>query len=434
MADVFISYSRRDAAFVVRLAAALEARGKTVWVDLKDIPAGAPWREDIAEAIEAADGVVFVVSPDSLGSAHCREEARVARDQGKRIVPVVARPSDPDAAPVEVAELNWRISFTGDAGFDEQVGELVRALELDLDWVREHTRYQEEANQWERERWGSELPAARQRARGRGVSGWRARAGSSRRRRSARPSFVLASRQAYDAAAARVSSASLAAGLALAIGLSVFAFVQRQSAIDSRADSDAPASLRRAAVSQHRRTTQRSRSRWRQRPSGRTRTRRCVDVLREALVASGERAVRRVDVKWSTLSVEFDPTGQLAGDGRRATASRLWRVRRWAAASPARPRRVSPTSATFNRGTAGRSSTENGGASRGSGRWAVVEPCEGRRAYPYATAFSADGTIAVVGGRRPKVRVWVSATTERTARPPRAASAASTASSARTAG
>ena len=171
-----------------------------------------------------------MVSPDSLGSAHCREEARVARDQGKRIVPVVARPSDPDAAPVEVAELNWRISFTGDAGFDEQVGELVRALELDLDWVREHTRFQEEANQWQRSRGdrsfllrGSELVAA---------ESWLARQGGKQPPPTeAQAELVLASRQA-STRRLRGLVATLAAGLALAVGLSVFAFVQRQSAID----------------------------------------------------------------------------------------------------------------------------------------------------------------------------------------------------------
>ena len=150
MPDVFISYSRRDARFVQRLSAGSEAEGKEVWVDLEDIPAGSPWRDDIARAIEAADGVVFVVSPDSLVSAHCREEARIAREQGKRIVPVVARTADPETAQPEVAELNWRISFLDGAPFDQALGELVRALDTDLDWVREHTRFQDEANAWER--------------------------------------------------------------------------------------------------------------------------------------------------------------------------------------------------------------------------------------------------------------------------------------------
>jgi len=37
VADVFISYSRRDSAFVARLRAELEGRGKDVWLDVDGI-------------------------------------------------------------------------------------------------------------------------------------------------------------------------------------------------------------------------------------------------------------------------------------------------------------------------------------------------------------------------------------------------------------
>ena len=68
MADVFISYSRRDGAFVRRLHDFLTARGKEAWVDWEDIPPTAEWEADIRAGIEGADAVLFVVSPDSLAS------------------------------------------------------------------------------------------------------------------------------------------------------------------------------------------------------------------------------------------------------------------------------------------------------------------------------------------------------------------------------
>ena len=37
MSDVFVSYSRRDAEFVMRLADDLKSRGKDVWVDVEGI-------------------------------------------------------------------------------------------------------------------------------------------------------------------------------------------------------------------------------------------------------------------------------------------------------------------------------------------------------------------------------------------------------------
>ena len=43
MADVFISYSRHDSAFVHELYETLEASGRDVWVDWEDIPPASRW-------------------------------------------------------------------------------------------------------------------------------------------------------------------------------------------------------------------------------------------------------------------------------------------------------------------------------------------------------------------------------------------------------
>jgi TIR domain len=63
VSDVFLSYSRLDREFALRLHAALVARGKDVWVDEEDIPPTARWREELRAAIETADSFVFLISP-----------------------------------------------------------------------------------------------------------------------------------------------------------------------------------------------------------------------------------------------------------------------------------------------------------------------------------------------------------------------------------
>ena len=70
MADVFISYSRRDTDFVRRLHEALNARGRDTWVDWEDIPLTAEWWEEIKTGIEATDSFVFIISPDSCFNSH----------------------------------------------------------------------------------------------------------------------------------------------------------------------------------------------------------------------------------------------------------------------------------------------------------------------------------------------------------------------------
>src|SRR5262245_17567694 len=94
MADLFVTYPRKDQALVRRMCEALKERGREAWVDWEDIPPSAKWRSEIEGAIEAAEMFVFVLSPDSVHSAVCAEEIRHAVDSKKRLIPLVYGPSD----------------------------------------------------------------------------------------------------------------------------------------------------------------------------------------------------------------------------------------------------------------------------------------------------------------------------------------------------
>src|SRR4051812_22964366 len=100
--DVFVSYSRRDKAFVEEtLFPALVARGKDVWIDLEDIPPADDWHDEVLRGVAAANAVVFVLSPDSVSSAVCGQEVDRAVELNKRLIPVVHR--DVGDTPVPVA-------------------------------------------------------------------------------------------------------------------------------------------------------------------------------------------------------------------------------------------------------------------------------------------------------------------------------------------
>ena len=47
MADIFISYSRRDLEFVERLRKSLAERDKDVWFDREDIGPAVVWRREL---------------------------------------------------------------------------------------------------------------------------------------------------------------------------------------------------------------------------------------------------------------------------------------------------------------------------------------------------------------------------------------------------
>jgi hypothetical protein len=59
MTQAFISYSRKDLAFVERLAKDLQAAGLEVWYDLSGLDGGTRWGREIQNAIQQSQ--IFVV-------------------------------------------------------------------------------------------------------------------------------------------------------------------------------------------------------------------------------------------------------------------------------------------------------------------------------------------------------------------------------------
>ncbi len=157
---VFLSYSRKDGDFTVRLAEALEARGYTPDYDrsLADpaniatgIAAEDEWWQRLQDMIAAGDVMVFIVSPDSAASKVCDEEIAYARGIGKRLVPILWRAIDFAKAPPRLSALNVKIDFTSDsdAAFTAALDQLCAALDLDVAWHRENRRLTELALKWD---------------------------------------------------------------------------------------------------------------------------------------------------------------------------------------------------------------------------------------------------------------------------------------------
>jgi YVTN family beta-propeller protein len=147
MADVFLSYSRRDGAFVQRLGSALRESGKEVWVDVEGIRDAEVFPEALRRAVESSDAFVFVISPDSVGSSFCVEEVEHAASLNKRIVPIALRPVSDEEVPEGVRVRNW-IPAGGEWDFDTTINRVLKALDTDLEWEREHSRLTVRAIEW----------------------------------------------------------------------------------------------------------------------------------------------------------------------------------------------------------------------------------------------------------------------------------------------
>ncbi|HSL46192.1 MAG TPA: SUMF1/EgtB/PvdO family nonheme iron enzyme [Anaerolineales bacterium] len=90
--STFISYSRVNSAFVVRLAKDLKTAGFDVWLDQLDIPKGARWDDEIEAAVERSSTFMIVLAPESIESQNVKDELSYAIDAGKHLLPVVIRP------------------------------------------------------------------------------------------------------------------------------------------------------------------------------------------------------------------------------------------------------------------------------------------------------------------------------------------------------
>ena len=90
----FISYSRINKAFALKLAKELKAAGFPVWLDQLDIPAGSRWDDEIEKALRDCGIFLTILTPASIASENAKDEIGYAIDHGKRILPVLLEECD----------------------------------------------------------------------------------------------------------------------------------------------------------------------------------------------------------------------------------------------------------------------------------------------------------------------------------------------------
>ena len=241
--DAFISYARRDdqTAYVDRLCADLEQRGKSVWVDRTNIEPAAQWRTRIARGIESAKSFIFVISPESISSIECRRELDAAIEHHKRIIPVVYKSVLDADVPMSLRDFNWifarPVDTTEDQNgrplpladeYDTGLSALIDALESDLQWRDMHARLATRTREWRdsnRERGyllhGADLSAAED---------WYGKKGDHKEQPTdAQYEFIRESRNGANRRQ-RIAFGAISLALVIAVVLAVVAVVQRNQA------------------------------------------------------------------------------------------------------------------------------------------------------------------------------------------------------------
>src|SRR5688572_8562036 len=93
MKRIFVSYSRQDRDFANRLAQSLADLGADVWIDYEDIPAGRKWSSAIQEGLDTSDGLLVLISPESMISSNVEDEWQYFIDSGRPVIPILYKPA-----------------------------------------------------------------------------------------------------------------------------------------------------------------------------------------------------------------------------------------------------------------------------------------------------------------------------------------------------
>jgi tetratricopeptide (TPR) repeat protein len=106
-ATTFISYSRKDETFALRLYNDLSAAGVRPWLDRYDIPPGAIWDDEIQRGLNAVSHVLVLVSKASVASDNVHAEWNYALSTGKMVIPVILEQMPTEAIPLRLHGPNW---------------------------------------------------------------------------------------------------------------------------------------------------------------------------------------------------------------------------------------------------------------------------------------------------------------------------------------
>ncbi|MBK8032219.1 MAG: TIR domain-containing protein [Chloroflexi bacterium] len=88
MGLVFVSYSRKDAEFVLRLTTELKQHAVPIWLDQFDITLGQRWDVAIENALRQCTHVLAVLSPNAVSSHNVLDEISYAIEEKKVLIPV----------------------------------------------------------------------------------------------------------------------------------------------------------------------------------------------------------------------------------------------------------------------------------------------------------------------------------------------------------
>jgi WD40 repeat protein len=158
--QVFLIYATVDQGFTARINEALQIEERMTWFASDQIAAEDPDRAAILQKqMIQANNCIAILSPSLFQEPEAQSLLQEALFCQKRLIPILYRPltlvqepgnSDLDTAHrlfEQLSALDW-LNFSQQDTFYNTIGELIRVLNLDREYVQEHTKWAIRSRQW----------------------------------------------------------------------------------------------------------------------------------------------------------------------------------------------------------------------------------------------------------------------------------------------
>jgi hypothetical protein len=106
---VFISYAREDRSFAQEIVRRLKQSDVTIWRDIEDLRGGDHWQQHIDDALTRAEALIVVMSPSATQSQYVTYEWSFALGAGKRVIPVLYRPTELHPRLAQIQYVNFDV-------------------------------------------------------------------------------------------------------------------------------------------------------------------------------------------------------------------------------------------------------------------------------------------------------------------------------------
>lgn len=123
--NIFISYSKKDSDFAIKLADDLVSAGHKVWID-RSLKVGEDWADMIENNLAKASGVIVVLSSNSIASNWVQHEGSVAYGLKKPMYPLLISELPVEDLPIWVGKFQYHnfVDVDYQAAFDSLVSVL----------------------------------------------------------------------------------------------------------------------------------------------------------------------------------------------------------------------------------------------------------------------------------------------------------------------